>query len=324
MTDMYRSRPVFATVAFAAAVLASAFALPQLRLTDASNALAYAVAVLGVNLIVGYVGQISLGHGAFVGLGAYTTVVLTADHGWPLLATVPAAASIGFAIGVIIGVPALRVRGLYLALITLGVGAAFSPTVKRLESVTGGAGGKGAGDRLIAPSWFGDSRLATARWSYLTIGVVACATFALARNIADGKVGRSLGAIRENELSAAAFGIDVRRHKVVMFGISASVAAVGGSMFMLNQPFAVDTTYSQQLSITLYTAAFIGGVTSISGALIGGIAIVAVPLIFDRLGILLEPLLVYGAALVLLTLFAPGGVAGSISRVVAGRRRAQR
>ncbi len=303
----------------AAAVVLPAVVLPRAELGRASAVVSFAVAVLAVNLIVGFTGQISLGHGAFVGLGAYTTVILSADHGWPLLLTVPAAAGMGFLVGVVVGIPALRLRGLYLALMTLGVGVAFGPIVKRLESITNGAGGKGSSARIVAPSWFGSGRLADARWNYLMIAAVGVVVFVLCRNLVSGTVGRSLSALRENELSALSFGIDVRRHKVVMFGVSAAVAAVAGSMFMLREPFAIDTTYDQRFSIVLYSAAFVGGVTSVPGAVLGGAVIVVVPMVTDAFGVLVDPTLVYGAALVLITLFAPEGVPSALSRLRARR-----
>jgi branched-chain amino acid transport system permease protein len=302
-------------VAVALLVVMPALALPRVQVGQAALVAAYAVAVLGVNLIVGFTGQISLGHGAFVGVGAYTTVILSADHGWPLVLTVPAAFMVGFVVGSVIGLPALRLRGLYLALMTLGVGVAFGPVVKRLDSITNGAGGKGTSARIEAPSWFGSSRLADARWNYLVIAVVGLVVFLLCRNLVTGVVGRSLAALRENELSAVSFGIDVARHKVVMFGVSAGVAAVAGSMFMLREPFAIDTTYDQRFSIVLYTAAFIGGVTSVPAAVIGGLVIVGVPLVLDAAGVIVDTTLVYGAALVLITLFAPDGLPAAIGRV---------
>lgn len=320
-TLLASSRQRLWPVAFAIALLLSAFIVPQLRLGMASDVVTYAVAVLGLNLFVGYTGQISLGHGAFIGIGAYTTVILSADHHWPLLTTVPASALVAFAVGVIIGVPSLRIRGLYLALLTLGLGAAFGPIVKRLDHLTGGTNGKGSHASVVAPTWFGESRLATARWSYLTIALIAAIMFALARNLVNGRVGRALAAIRENDLSAVTFGVSVNRYKVAMFGVSAAVAAVAGSMFMIQHPYALDSNYSQQLSIVLYTAAFIGGVGTIWGSVVGGAVIVSVPFAFEKLGFTLDPNLVYGFALVAITLFAPDGIAGSV-RAWRVRRRA--
>jgi branched-chain amino acid transport system permease protein len=284
--------------------------LPPLRIGMADDVLAFAVAVLGVNLIVGHAGQISLGHGAFVGLGAYTTVILSADHGWPLLATVPAAAAVAFVVGVLVGLPALRMRGLYLALLTLGLAGTFGPLVKRLDAITNGTNGKGSSAELVAPSWAGGTRAADARWKYFTILAVAVVAFALARNVVSGRVGRALAAIRENELSATTFGVPVARFKVAAFGVSAAIAAVAGSMFMLQQPFATEARFSPDLSIKLYTAAFIGGIGTLGGPFVGGVVIVAVPFLIEKLGIHLDEGLLYGSALVALTLFAPDGLVG--------------
>ena len=299
---------------FVVAALLPLWLMPTLKLGLASDAITYAVAVLGVNLIVGYVGQISLGHGAFVGVGAYTTVILSADHGWPMLATIPVAALFGFIVGTAIGIPALRIKGLYLALLTIGVASAFGPIVKRLDKLTGGANGKSTPASVDAPSWFGTTRAANARFNYLVIAIVGAIVFLLASNLVRGRVGRSFSAIRENELSTSTFGVAVPRYKVGAFGVSAAIAAVAGAMFMLHQRSASDTTYVPQLSIQLYTAAFIGGIGTISGSIAGGIVIVAIPYVFEQLGFSLDPGLVYGAALVALTLFAPDGLAGLFRR----------
>jgi branched-chain amino acid transport system permease protein len=310
---------VVAVIAVIAVVVAPPLWLSVLRLGTATELLAYAVAVLSVNLIVGHTGQIALGHAAFVGVGAYVTVVLSGDHGWPMVLTVPVAAVFAFVVGVLLAIPALRLSGLYLALITLAVGAAFGPVVKRLSTVTGGTGGKSTRAVLDAPSWFGSGRLADARWIYAITAAIAFVVFVCSTNLVSGRIGRSLVALREHELSARTFGINVQRQKVVMFGISAGVAAIAGSLFMFRERFAIDTTYSPQLSIRLYTAAFIGGVSSIRGALIGGVVIVLTPVVFDAFGVLLEPNLVFGATLVVLTLFAPDGMAGWVARFQARR-----
>lgn len=303
-----------------AVLVALGLFLPWLRIGMAGEALAFAVAVLGVNLIVGHAGQISLGHGAFVGMGAFTTVILSADHDWPLLATLPAAAAVAFVVGVVIGLPALRMRGLYLALLTLGVAGSFGPLVKRLAWLTGGTNGKSSDARLVAPTWAGETRSADARWNYFVLLAVSVVVFALVRNVVTGRVGRALAAIRENELSAATFGVAVARYKVVAFGFSAAVSAVGGSMFMLQIPFAVEPRFDPQLSIKLYTAVFIGGVGTTGGPLVGGAFIVLLPFVLEKTGFSLDQGLVYGAALVALTLFAPDGLGARLRQLRPGRR----
>lgn len=298
-----------------AAALASVFFVPFLRLGLVADVAVFAVAVLGVDLIVGYAGQISLGHGAFVGIGAYTTAILAADHGWPLLLTIPAAAAVAFVVGVVTGVPALRIRGLYLALVTLGIAVVFGPIVKRMESITGGTNGKSSRKYLLSPGWFGEGRVADARWVALVLVLVAAAMFLLVHNLVHGRIGRALAAIRENELSAATFGVPVGTMKIVVFGISAGVAAVAGSMIAIRSAFVTEAPYSPQFSIQLYTAAFLGGAGTITGAIIGGLVVVMVPFVMEQLGFALDVNLLYGIALVVLTLFAPDGIMGGISGI---------
>lgn len=307
---------------FAAALLA-VFAVPFLRIGLVADAAVFSVAVLAVDLIVGYAGQISLGHGAFVGIGAYTTVILAADHGWPLLLTVPAGAAVAFVVGLAAGVPALRIRGLYLALVTLGIAVVFGPIVKRMDSITGGTNGKSSKHYLYAPSWFGEGRVADARWVALMLVLLAAAVFVIVRNIVHGRMGRSLAAIRENELSAATFGVPVGATKIGVFAISAGVAAVAGSMIGIRSGFVNEPTFSPQFSIQLYTAVFLGGAGTIGGAIVGGVVVVMVPFVMSQMGLAMDVNLLYGVALVVLTLFAPDGIMGGVStlrRRLAGRR----
>lgn len=304
-----------AYVVLVLALLAVPALLPTLRLHLAWEAATWAVAVLGLNIAVGYAGQISLGHAAFLGVGAYTCVILSADHGWPLLATVPAAGVVSFVVGFVIGVPALRFRGLYLALLTLAVGTAFGPIVKRLDGLTNGTNGKGSPARLTAPSWLGDDREADRWWIYLVTVAVAVVVFALVANMVRGRIGRSLEAMRFDELSAQTFGINVALTKMVMFGVSAGVTGVAGAMLMLPSPFASESRFTQAVSFQLYTAVFVGGIGTLSGCVVGGSVIALLPFVIERLGITLEPALVFGAALVVVTLFFPDGLMGWWQRV---------
>ena len=226
-----------AAYAIGAIALLVPLRLTSIPLKDFTNAVAMTLAVLGVNLMAGFVGRVALGHGAFVGIGAYASVILSSDHGWSPLAAVPVAALLGFGFGLLVGLPALRIRGLHLALVTLGVGAAFGPFVKRLGSLTNGPNGKLSNASWDAPSWFGDGRDANARWIYVTVVAVALLVFVLARNITSGRIGRSLVALRDGEVAALASGVDVRRCSIAMFGCSAAVAAIAGALLMLQTPY---------------------------------------------------------------------------------------
>jgi branched-chain amino acid transport system permease protein len=288
--------------------------VPDLQLHLAWETATWAVAVLGLNIAVGFAGQISLGHAAFAGVGAYTCVILSADHDWPLLATVPAAGAVSFAVGFVIGVPALRFRGLYLALLTLAVGTAFGPIVKRLDWLTNGTNGKGSSAELTPPSWFGTGRQAERVWVYLIVVAFAVVMFVLVSNLVTGRMGRALEAMRSDELSAQTFGVNVPLLKMTMFGLSAAVTGVAGAMLMLPSPFATDNRFSQALSFQLYTAVFVGGIGTLSGCVVGGAVIALLPVATTALGITIEPGLVFGAALVAVTLFFPDGLMGGWQR----------
>jgi branched-chain amino acid transport system permease protein len=295
--------------ALAALALLLPLRLTSIPLKDFTNAVAMTVAVLGVNLMAGFVGRVALGHGAFVGTGAYTAVILSADHGWPLLATVPVAAVIGFALGLLVGLPALRVRGLHLALVTLGVGAAFGPFVKRLGALTNGPNGKLSAASWDAPTWFGEGRDANARWIYLTVTLVAMLVFVLARNLTDGRVGRSLVALRDGETAALTSGVDVRRSSIAMFGCSAAVAAIAGALLMIQTPYATISAYELPLSLSLYAAATVGGLARIRGALIGGAFLAGVPHVTAKYGITLDTSIIFGLALIAAVTLFPHGIA---------------
>jgi ABC-type branched-subunit amino acid transport system permease subunit len=186
-----------------AALLVAAVALPfffsSYRVSQFTLVLAYAVAALGLNLLLGYSGQISLGHGAFFALGAYTTAILVAKSGWPHLATIPVAAAVCFAAGFAVGIPALRLHGLYLALVTLGLAVATPQLIKRFEGLTGGTQGLSAAPPPV-PGWL--SFLADDQWLYLLNLAIAVPMFVLAAGIVRGRVGRALVAVRDNPIAA--------------------------------------------------------------------------------------------------------------------------
>jgi branched-chain amino acid transport system permease protein len=253
------------------------------RLVQINDVLAYAVAILGLNIAIGYSGQLSLGQSAFVGLGAYTTMVLVADHGWSYFASLPVVATLCFGVGLLIGLPASRIRGSYLAIVTLAMAYVFPELVVRFESLTGGSNGKGPirGEaRLIPPSWvpFADAgRLARPLWVFCLLVVIAAVMFLLARNGIRSRPGRALVAMRDNEASARASGIDVMRYKAIAFAFSAAYGGIAGAMLMMNRPFASDVQFGIRVAIFLVVGVVIGGAGSVAGAVPGAIAYVFLP-----------------------------------------------
>jgi branched-chain amino acid transport system permease protein len=245
------------------------------RLVQINDVVAFAVAILGLNIAIGYSGQLSLGQSAFVGLGAYTTVILVADHDWNILATLPVSAAVCFVVGMLIGVPASRIKGQYLAIVTLALAYVFPVLVDRFESVTGGVNGKGPPRGRVdlrPPSWmpFADNgRLAQPLWVYCILVVVATVLFVLARNFVRSRPGRALIAVRENPAGAMSSGINQVLYLAAAFAMSAVYGGLAGSMLMINRPFASDVQFGTRQAIFLVVGLVVGGTGTIAGAIPG-------------------------------------------------------
>lgn len=253
------------------------------RIEQLNQVIAFSVAILGLNLVVGFSGQLSLGQSAFVGLGAYTTVILVADHGWSVFATLPVAAAVCLAVGLLVGLPASRISGPYLAVATLAMAYVFPALVLKYDSLSGGVDGKGPGRGVVEmtpPSWapFAEAgRLAEPLWVYCILVVIAAALFLLARNFIRSRPGRALLAVRDNAASAPSCGIDPMRYKAMAFAASAVYGGVAGAMLMINRPFATDGQFGMRVAIFLLVGVVVGGSGSIAGAVPGAFAYFFVP-----------------------------------------------
>lgn len=299
-----------------AAVLVIAVALPFVvsgfRTFQFTLALIFAIAVLGLNLLTGYSGQISLGHSVFFGVGAYTSAILVANHDWPYLATLPVAAAICFLIGFLVGIPALRLEGLYLALLTLGLAVAFPPILRRFESLTGGVQGINIRSSTIdAPSWTPFDR---DQYLYFVVLIVTVVLFVLARHLVESRVGRALVALRDNEIPAKTMGIYPARYKTLVFAVSAMYAGIAGVLYAYVIRFVAPTSFLLTLAIILLAAMVVGGLATIAGAIFGGIFVQFVPFYAEEINQGLSEF-VFGVIIIVLMLVMPGGFMEGFRRI---------
>jgi branched-chain amino acid transport system permease protein len=307
--------------ALALAAIAPLF-LTDLQLFRATNVLAYAIALLGLNILVGYNGQVSLGHGAFYAIGAYTTMVLVAHAGFAHLAAIPIAGVACFGAGFLFALPVLRLGPMHLAMATFAVGAVVPilAKYKGIEKWTGGSQGMGI-DVPAVPLGLAAS---FDQWLYLLTLFTLVVSFALAANLLRGRIGRAVIAIRDDPIGAQASGIDLVRYKAMVFGVSAMLAGIAGALGALAIRYVGPGMFGVFLSFGFLIGIAVGGIGSLGGAIYGAIFL---QFIFALVGTTARALqtwnlwLIYGTILILFLCFNPHGVAGAIDRTRAWIRR---
>ena len=305
-------------VAVALAWLVNGYHLFQLSMT-----IAYGCAILGLTVLTGINGQISLGHGAFYAVGAYMTAVLMSDYNWPYWATIPPAAAASALVGFLVGFPALRLGGLYLALTTLALAVAAPQILKTnaLSDITGGVQGL-TSDKAEAPFGLG---LNPDQWIYLFTLAIGCVIFLLGWNLTRGRIGRAMMAIRDQSLAAESMGINLAAVKTRTFAVSAMFTGVAGSLTTIIVQFVAPDSFNSLLSIYFFVGLVVGGVNSIVGALFGGAFIEFVPNIANQIS-KAAPGAIYGLILIAFMYLLPTGIAGGLHRVIlrlfGARRRA--
>jgi len=294
------------------------FVLGNYRVFQLTLTLAYAIALLGLNMLTGYNGQISLGHGAFYAIGAYTAAILMDKFGFPYWATIPIAGVVCLVAGFLFGLPALRLEGLYLALATFALGVAMPQILKHkhLEHWTGGA----MGVVIVKPDAPAGLPLSQDQWLYFFTLAWAVVLFFAAWNLLRGRVGRALVAIRDQPIAAQAMGVNTALYKSLTFGVSAFYTGVAGALAAIAVQFASPDSFSIFLSLTLVVGLVVGGLASISGALYGALFIQFIPNVADEIS-KAAPWAIYGVFLIGFMYVMPSGVAGLIQAM---RRRFRR
>ena len=283
------------------------FLLSNFRLFQFTQVGIYAIALLGLNILTGYNGQISLGHGAFYALGAYTTAIMIDKWNVPYGWTIPVAGLLCLAVGFLFGIPALRLEGLYLALATFALALAVPQILKYFEHWTGGS----QGIVLSKPDPPRGLGLSPDQWLYfVTLGVVVV-LFVLGANLLRGRTGRAIVAIRDNPIAAQAMGVNGALYKSLTFGVSAAYTGVAGALSALAIAFVAPDAFNVFLSITFLVGIVIGGLASISGAIFGALFIQFVPNWAQEIS-KAAPWAIYGIFLIVFMYVMPRGIAGSL------------
>jgi len=283
------------------------FVLGNYRVFQLTLVLVYAIALLGLNMLTGYNGQISLGHGAFYAIGAYTAAILMDKYGYPYWATIPIAGAVCFIVGFLFGLPALRLEGLYLALATFALGVAM-PQILKHEALAHWTGGS-QGVVIVkpdAPAWSG---LSQDQWLYFFTLAWVVVFFVVGWNLLRGRIGRAMVAIRDQPIAAQAMGVNTALVKSLTFGVSALYTGAAGALGAIAIQFVAPDSFGFFLSITLLVGVVIGGLASISGAFFGAMFIQFIPNIADQIS-KAAPWAIYGVVLIAFMYVMPSGVAG--------------
>ena len=277
--------------------------------------LIYSIAALSLNFVAGYIGQTSLGHAAFFGLGAYTSALLTQELHWSFWPAFLAAGIVAALVGVPLGAPALRVRGPFLVVVTYGCGEVFKYVALNLDITGGPAGLPG----LISPSLgvsFNDIG-ATGKEPFIVLALAMALFLAFfSQRIANSRVGQAFAAIREDEIAASAMGINVSYYKLLAFVLSAFFAGLAGSLLAHYLSFVSPDMLSSAESITMFTMVIVGGARSIYGCFLGAFLLTILPEILrmlkDMIGLPFDPWLVlFGLVLILMMRVRPQGILGA-------------
>jgi branched-chain amino acid transport system permease protein len=312
--------PPAAFAALAAAIVVTPAFLSGFREQQAAYVGLYTVALLGLNVLTGYTGQISLGHGAFMAVGGYTTAILMADHGVKDIWTIPLAALVAGGAGLLFGLPALRLSGLYLALATFAVAVATPAVIKKFDHFTGGGSGKNLFGKpeltaSLGPVHVFGHPMSFYNWLFYLVWTIALVGYVGVWLFLRGRVGRALRAVRDSETAAVSFGVSLARYKTLAFGVSAAYAGVAGSLFAIATTYVNPDTFPVTLSILLLVGVVVGGLGSLVGLIAGAIFIQFLPDWSQRVsqspG---APSVVSGALLIALMFVLPMGVAGLVER----------
>lgn len=312
-----RQRPTYVLAIVIGGLLAVApFVLSDQYIAALVLAAIYTIITAGLNLFMGYTGQISFGHNAFAAIGGYVSAVLATRFDLPTVLTVTVAAATAAIAALIVGYPTLRLRGHYLAMATLALGLIVAEIATQWKSVTQGLYGISAIPALGIASW----KLSSDFSFYFAYWIIAGIAIWITYRINHSRTGLAFRAIAGNEDAAQSLGINVARHKLLAFVISAMFASLGGSMFAHYVTYISPEVFGLYMVILLFTMLFVGGISTTLGPLIGAVIITVFPELLRSFHSARE--LLYGVVLLLILLFAPRGVFG-LTNLISRQRRAK-
>jgi branched-chain amino acid transport system permease protein len=316
----------------------------EFRLSQFTFVAIYFIALLGLNILTGYNGQISLGHGAFMGIGAYVSAMATLGRpglealtleppswvplggGMTPVFTIPVAAVVTGVIGILFGIPALRLAGVSLALATFAIAVSLPTVAKRFEELTGGGGGL----ILNLPETPFGLDVSTRHWLYYEAWVTAAVFLLIAWLLVRGRIGRAWRSIRDGEVAAVSFGVSPRLYKTLAFGVSSAFAGAAGALLAIEVSYVNPDTFPLSLSILLLASVVVGGLGSLSGAIFGALMLQFLPIYAQQPPVVpfafskqASPVL-FGVVLIAIMFLLPGGVAGLLRRAGAALKRSHR
>ncbi len=301
--------PLLAVLAAAGVVAWLATRLSDYHQLQGAGVATFFVAILGLNILTGYTGQISLGHGAFMAIGGYTTAILYLHpyfgHHWGVTETIPLAAAVAFGTGVLVGVPALRLSGVYLALATFALAFVVPALIRKFSHFTNGREG------IFLPYH-------TGHYIYIYSWIVAGIMFVLAWVVLRGRTGRAFRAVRDSDIAALSAGVNLSFYKTLAFGISAAFAGVAGSLFVLGAEYAHPDEFMLVVSLRILVGAVIGGLGSLWGVPVGALLVAMLPTWTASVTSSKEaPTVIQGVAVILVVILLPLGFAGLLRRLAA-------
>jgi branched-chain amino acid transport system permease protein len=316
-------RHLVAAVVAGAVIWALSVQLNAFRDFQMAEIAVYVVAIAGLSILIGLSGQISLGNGAFMAVGAYTAALLMMHLNWPLWAVFPASAVVAAAGGAVVGLAAARLHGPYLAGATLMLAVALPSLANQFPGVFGGD--QGLSVNVFAPAALG-ANFPQTRWLAWVCALAALVTLVILANLARSRVGRNWRAVRDNPVAAALAGLNVARLRVLAFIVSAACAGLAGAMLAVTTSLVSPGSFTLSLSIALLAGAVLGGLGTLTGALWGALVIVLVPTYVTDVatshglsgGVAANiPIAAYGLVLIVVMLIFPQGIQGGLRRLAA-------